>query len=111
MDKEGHMMKIIERLQKDAQARQDDSRTFMKARDKQGEFNLRMLKSLERIEKKLEKESDSNKTESRRTHERKEDQGVSANIVIAPQSIPVRKHTVVQAHPLPENTEDLEWMN
>ena len=25
MDKEGHMMKLIERLQKDAQARQDDS--------------------------------------------------------------------------------------
>jgi hypothetical protein len=71
MDKEGHMMKIIERLQKDAQARRDDSRKLMKVRDKQGEFNLRMLKSLERIEKKLEKESDSSKTESRRTPERK----------------------------------------
>jgi hypothetical protein len=43
----------------------------LKFRDKQGEFNLRMLKSLERIEKKLEKESDSSKTESRRTPERK----------------------------------------
>jgi hypothetical protein len=40
-------------------------------RDKQGAFNLRMLKSLERIEKKLEKESDSSKTEIRRTPERK----------------------------------------
>ena len=51
MDKEGHMMKIT-------QARLADSWTFMKVRDKQGEFNLRMLKSLERIEKNLEKESD-----------------------------------------------------
>jgi hypothetical protein len=41
----------------------------------------------------------------------KEDRGVLADIVVAPQSIPVRKHIVVQAHPLPENTEDLEWMN
>jgi hypothetical protein len=71
LDKEGHMMKIIERLQKDAQAHRADSRKLMRVRDRQGQFNLRMLKSLERIEKKLEKESDSSKTESRRTPERK----------------------------------------
>jgi hypothetical protein len=71
MDKEGHMMKIIERLQKYSQAHRDDSRTLMKVRDNHGEFNLRMLKSLERIEKKFEKESDSSKTESCRTPERK----------------------------------------
>ena len=43
----------------------------MRVRDKKGQFNLRMLKSLERIEKKLEKESDSSKIGSRRTLERK----------------------------------------
>jgi hypothetical protein len=43
----------------------------MRVRDRKGQFNLRMLKSLERIEKKLEKESDSSKTESHRTPERK----------------------------------------
>ena len=41
----------------------------------------------------------------------KEDQGVSADIVIASQSIPVGKHTIVQAHLLPESTGDLGWMN
>ena len=41
----------------------------------------------------------------------KEDQGVSADIVVTPQIIPIRKNTIVQAHPLPENTENLEWMN
>jgi hypothetical protein len=71
MDKEGHMMKIIERLQKDAQDHRDDIQTLMKVRDKQGEFNLSMFKSLERIEKKLENESDSSKIESHRTPERK----------------------------------------
>jgi hypothetical protein len=40
-----------------------------------------------------------------------EDRGVVADIIIAPQRIPVGKHTTVQARPLPENTEDLEWMN
>jgi hypothetical protein len=33
MDKEGHMMKLIERLQKDAQARRADSRKLMRVRD------------------------------------------------------------------------------
>jgi hypothetical protein len=43
----------------------------MEVRDWQGEFNLKMLKSLERIERKLEKGRDSRKTESHRTPERK----------------------------------------
>jgi hypothetical protein len=43
----------------------------MRVRDRQGEFNLKMLKNLERIERKLEKESDTIKTGSRRTPERK----------------------------------------
>jgi hypothetical protein len=43
----------------------------MRVRDQQGEFNLKMLKSLEKIERKLEKGSGSSKTESRRTPERK----------------------------------------
>jgi hypothetical protein len=49
IDKEGHMMKLIEKLQKGAQARIDDSRKLMKIRDRHGEFNLKMLKSLEGI--------------------------------------------------------------
>jgi hypothetical protein len=48
----------------------------MRVRDQHGEFNLKMLKSLERIERKLEKGSDSSKTESRRTPERKRSRSV-----------------------------------
>jgi hypothetical protein len=70
-NKEEHMMKLIERLQKDAQARLTDSQKLMKIRDRLGEFNLKMLKSLERIEKKLEKESDTSRSRSVRTHERR----------------------------------------
>jgi hypothetical protein len=61
-DKEGHIMKIIEGLQREAKARRDDSRKLMKVRDQQGELNLKVLKSLERIEKKLEKGRDSSTT-------------------------------------------------
>jgi hypothetical protein len=71
IDKEGRMMKIIERLQKDAQTHRADSRKLMKAKEKQGEFNLKLMKSLERIENKLDKETDSRKTGSRKTPEKK----------------------------------------
>jgi hypothetical protein len=43
----------------------------MRVRDQQGEFNLKILKNLERIERKLEKRSGSSKTKSRRTPERR----------------------------------------
>jgi hypothetical protein len=59
MDKEGHIMKILEGLQREAKKRQADSRKLMKVKDRQGKLNLKFLQSLERIEKKLEKGRDS----------------------------------------------------
>jgi hypothetical protein len=43
----------------------------MKARDQQGKLNLKLMQTLERIERKLDKESDSSKTGSRKNPERK----------------------------------------
>jgi len=47
--KEGNMRNIIEKLQKDTQNHQADSRNIKKTQEKQGEFNGKLLKSLERI--------------------------------------------------------------
>jgi hypothetical protein len=41
----------------------------------------------------------------------KEDEEALACIIITPRNIPIRRHTVVQAHLLPENIGDMEWMN
>jgi hypothetical protein len=70
-DKEEHIMKILEGLQREAKARRDDSQKLMKVRDRQGALKLKFLKSLEGIEKKLEKGRDSSMTESRKTHGRR----------------------------------------
>jgi hypothetical protein len=70
MDKEGHMMKIIEEIKREAKECRADSRKLMKVKDWQGKLNLKFLQSLERIEKKLEKGRDSSTTESRRDHGR-----------------------------------------
>jgi hypothetical protein len=37
----------------------EDRKNLRKAQEKQGEFNIKLLNSLERTKKKLEKESDS----------------------------------------------------
>jgi hypothetical protein len=70
-DKEGHIRKIIEGLQREAKARQADSRKLMNVKDRQGELNIKFLKSLERIEKKPEKGRDSSTMESCKTHGRR----------------------------------------
>ena len=41
----------------------------------------------------------------------KEDRGVVADIIVAPQRIPIGRHAVVEVRPLPESTEEQEWMN
>jgi hypothetical protein len=64
-------MKFIEGLKRETQARRADSRNLMKVRDRQGALSLKFLKSLERIEKKLEKGRDSSIMESCKTHERR----------------------------------------
>jgi hypothetical protein len=40
MDKEGHMMKIIEGLQREAKERRSESQKLMKVKDRQGKLNL-----------------------------------------------------------------------
>jgi hypothetical protein len=110
MDKEGHMMKIIERLQKDAHAHQADNKNLLKAKDRKGEFNLKLMESLEIIENKLDKESDSRKKGVMDPLRRKEDREALAGIIVTPRNIPIRRHVVVQSHILQKNMGDLEWM-
>ena len=43
----------------------------MKAREQQGEFNIKLIQRLERIEKKLDKESDSSKSRSHKSPDEK----------------------------------------
>jgi hypothetical protein len=69
IDKEEKMRNIFEGFQKYSQTRRANSRKLKKVREKQGEFNIKFLKSFKRIEKKLEKESEFSRTESHQTSE------------------------------------------
>ena len=50
IDKEENMKKIIKNLQKYVQTHQEDKKKLMKSRGKQGEFDMKLMQSLEIIE-------------------------------------------------------------
>jgi hypothetical protein len=95
----------------------------MNVRDRQGVLNLKFLKRLERIERKLKKGRDPIKMESQKTLGEEGNQealglprgkggrGVVADILVTPKDIPVGEHTVVQARLLPESIKNMEGMN
>jgi hypothetical protein len=63
------MMKIIKKLQKDVQIHLEDNERLKKAKWKQEDFNMKLMQSLEIIEKKWNKESESNKSGSHGSHD------------------------------------------
>jgi hypothetical protein len=59
-----NMVETIKNLQKDVQIHKDDNERLMQAKEQQDEFNMNLLESYNKIEKKLDKESGSSKSGS-----------------------------------------------
>jgi hypothetical protein len=66
-----NMAETIKNLQKDVQIHKDDNESIMRDKEQQDDFNMKLLESLKRIEKKLDKESDSSKSGSHRPFDEK----------------------------------------
>jgi hypothetical protein len=66
-----NMAETIKNLQKDVQSHKADNENLMKAKEKQDDFNMKLLEGLNIIEHKLVKESDSSKFESHKSSEEK----------------------------------------
>jgi hypothetical protein len=106
-----NLVETIKSLQKDVQSYKDDNERLMKAKEKQEDFNIKLMHSLDTIEKKMDKENDSSKPGSHGSHDERRRKEVLEDITITPQGIPLRDHTVVQVHPLSGNIRGgLGWM-
>jgi hypothetical protein len=66
-----NMVENLRKLQTDFQSHKDNNERLMKAKEQQEEFNMKLMKILDRIENKLDKESGSNKLGSQEIPERK----------------------------------------
>jgi hypothetical protein len=66
-----NMAETIKNLQKDVQSHKDDNERLMRSKEQEDEFNMKLMQSLNRIEKKLDKESGSGKSGSHRSPDEK----------------------------------------
>jgi hypothetical protein len=106
-----NMVETIRNLQKYVQSHKVDNERLMKSKEQQEDFNMKLMKSLDIIENKLDKESGSNKSGSHRTLRKKEDQGVIADITITLKDNPKGENIESQFHPLPGSIRGMGWMN
>jgi hypothetical protein len=67
-----NLVETIKKLQTDVQSHKVDNERLMKAKYQQEEFSMNLMKILDIIEKKLEKESGSNESGIHKTHKEKE---------------------------------------
>jgi hypothetical protein len=66
-----NMAETIKNLQKDVQSHKSNNERLMRAKEQQDDFNMNLLESLNIIQKKLDKESGSSKSGSRRPSDEK----------------------------------------
>jgi hypothetical protein len=70
-DENMNMAETIKNLQKDVQSHKGDNERLMRAKEQQDELNKKLMQSLNRIEKKLDNESDSSKSGSHKPSDEK----------------------------------------
>jgi hypothetical protein len=63
-----NLVETIKSLQRDVQSYKLHNERLMKAKEQQDGFNIKLLQSLDRIEKKMDKETKSSKSRSYRSH-------------------------------------------
>jgi hypothetical protein len=102
-----NLVETIKGLQKYVQSYKVDNERLMRAKEQQGDFNVKLMQSLDKIEKKMDKEIETSRSRSHMSHDR---QGVLINIITTRQSILFRKRAVIRVHLLSKNIrEGLRW--
>jgi len=102
-----NMVETIRNLQKDVQSHKVDNERLMKAKENKEDFNMKLIQSQDRIEKKLDKESGSTKSGLRK----EEDPRVIEDITITLKDNPKGGNISSQVHPLIGSIRVLGWMN
>jgi hypothetical protein len=64
-----NLVETIKSLQKDVQSYKDDNDRLMKAKEEQEGFNIKLLQSLDRIEKNMDKETETSRSGRHRSHD------------------------------------------
>jgi hypothetical protein len=73
------LVETIKGLQKYVQRYKENNERLMKAKEKQDNFNVKLMQSLDKIEKKMVKETESSRSRSCKSHDGKIRESRSAN--------------------------------
>jgi hypothetical protein len=111
-DENLNMEETIRNLQKDVQSHKDDNERLMKSKEQQEDFNMKLMQSLDIIEKKLDKENGSRKSGSHRSPDEKGRSRSASRHHHCSQGIPIGEHPTTPVHPLSGSIRrGLGWMN
>jgi hypothetical protein len=66
-----NLVETIKVLQKDVQSYKVDNERLMRANEQQYDFNVKLMQSLDKIENKMDKETKSSRSRSRKSHDEK----------------------------------------
>jgi hypothetical protein len=96
-----NLVETIKSLQKDVQSYKDDNERLMKSKEKQEGFNIKLMQSLDIIEKKMDKETESSRSGSHRSHdERRRTRSVGRNHHHSPRHSTRREHSSSSPSPV-----------
>jgi hypothetical protein len=96
-----NLVETIKSLQKDVQSYKDDNERLMKSKEQQEDFNIKLMQSLDRIEKKMDKENGSRKSGSHRSpDERRRERSVGRHHHHSPRNSTRREHSSSSPSPV-----------
>jgi hypothetical protein len=96
-----NLVETIKFFQKDVQSYKADNEKLMKSKEQQEGFNIKLMQSLERIEKKMDKETESRKSGSHRSHdERRRTKSVGRHHHHSPRNSTRRTHSSSSPSPV-----------
>jgi hypothetical protein len=93
-----NLVKTIIFFQKDVQSYKDDNDRIMKAKEEKYGFNIKLLQSLDKIDKKMDKETDSSKSRRHKSHHERIKKRSFDMHHLTLQDIQLGEHAIVQAH-------------
>jgi hypothetical protein len=96
-----NLVETIKSLQKDVQSYKVDNERLMKAKEQQEGFNIKLMQSLDIIEKKMDKETESRKSGSHKSHdERRRTRSVGRHHHHSPRNSTRRAHNSSSPSPV-----------
>jgi hypothetical protein len=106
-----NLVDTIKSLQKDVHSYKVDNERLMKSNEKQEDFNIKLMHILGRIENNMDKENESSKSGSHKSHdERRRTRSIGKHHHHSPRNSTTRENSSSSPSPVSKHKRTLRWM-